>query len=272
MIAQLTTPRRQKRFRQACRGKLALGTFMALDAALFCKSQPWRFYAAPTLALELNGTTAWAAGHANPEELAGFLGFCGCEQVVLDDKECPPPAGWHRTGTLTVFGLASAAALPLPEVDETLWSQLTLDRNPPSGEVAKALYPEEGAKQEDLYSELCSKRIRSKAQAWALRKDGSILCTVGAYAIQDGCAYMACGQTDPTLRGRGIGGRLIVQFANEFAAAGMQPVFLCAEQRVHFYTRLGFKKLGEYAQYGPSQKDDRGSDPQEGIRRSKCQC
>ena len=87
MIAQLTTPRRQKRFRQACREKPALGTFMVLDAALFAKSQPWRFYAAPTLALELNGTTAWAAGHANPEELAGFLGFCGCEQVVLDEAE-----------------------------------------------------------------------------------------------------------------------------------------------------------------------------------------
>ena len=33
------------------------------------------------------------------------------------------------------------------------------------------------------------------------------------------------------------------------AIEGFQPVFLCAPERVHFYTRLGFEKLGEYARY-----------------------
>ncbi len=71
----------------------------------------------------------------------------------------------------------------------------------------------------------------------------------GAYAIANGQAYMACGQTAEELRGKGIGGRLIVQLANELSAEGLQRVFLCSPERVHFYTRLGFEKLGEYARY-----------------------
>ena len=75
------------------------------------------------------------------------------------------------------------------------------------------------------------------------------VCTVGAYALADGQAYMACGETAEALRGRGIGGRLIVGMANALSAEGWMPVFLCSPERVHFYTRLGFERLGEYARY-----------------------
>ena len=83
----------------------------------------------------------------------------------------------------------------------------------------------------------------------ALWQGETLACTVGAYALANGQAYMACGETAEPLRGRGIGGRLIVRLANELSAEGFQPVFLCAPERVHFYTRLGFEKLGEYARY-----------------------
>ena len=46
-----------------------------------------------------------------------------------------------------------------------------------------------------------------------------------------------------------VGGRLIVEMANALAAEGWMPVFLCSPERVHFYTRLGFEKMGEYARY-----------------------
>lgn len=249
MIAQVSTEKRRARFLNVCRGKWVLGATLPLDIALFGKSQPWRFYAGPTLALELSGSTAWAAGHANPEELAGFLAFCGCESIILDEAECPPPARWHKAETLTVFGLAPGKALPLPAVEKTLWAQLTLDREPSAMAVARALYPADTAKQEDFYSELCTKRTRGKALAWALGQGSETACTVGAYALANGQAYMACGQTAEALRGKGIGGRLIVQMANELAAKGEHPVFLCRPERVHFYTRLGFEKLGEYAKY-----------------------
>ena len=251
MIAWVNTTQRRTRFGNACRGKWVLGATLPLDLALFGKSQPWRFYAGPTLALELSGRTAWAAGHANPEELASFLAFCGCGSVILDEGVCPPPTGWHRAETLTVFGLAPGKVLPLPAVEDALWSSLTLDRQPPAMAVARALYPADTAKQEDFYSELCTKRSRGKAFAWTLEQGSVVVCTVGAYALANGQAYMACGQTAEPLRGRGIGGRLIVQMANELAAQGLCPVFLCSPERVHFYTRLGFAKLGEYARYEP---------------------
>ena len=154
MIAQVSTKAHRARFLNACGGKWVLGATLPLDLALFSKSQPWRFYAGPTLALELSGSTAWAAGHANPEELASFLAFCGCESIILDENECPPPAGWCKAETLTVFGLAPGKALPLPAADETLWAGLTLDREPSAMDVARALYPADTAKQEDFYSEL----------------------------------------------------------------------------------------------------------------------
>lgn len=250
MIAQVSTKQRRTRFENACRGRWVLGATLPLDISLFGKSQPWRFYAGPTLALELSGSTAWAAGHANPEELAGFLAFCGCESIILDEAECPPPAGWHKAETLTVFGLAPGKVLPLPAADEAFWAGLTLDREPSAMAVARALYPADTAKQEDFYSELCSKRTRGRALAWTLGQGSETVCTVGAYALANGQAYMACGQTAENLRGKGIGGRLIVQMANELAAEGQHPVFLCSPERVHFYTRLGFEKLGEYARYG----------------------
>ena len=58
---------------------------MPLALSLFGKSRPGRFFTGPTLALDVGGSTAWLAGHANPDELAGFLNFCGCEAVVLDE-------------------------------------------------------------------------------------------------------------------------------------------------------------------------------------------
>ena len=249
MIAQVTNERQKRRFLNACRGTLCFGTKMPLSLELFGKSQSGWFFAGSTLAVELSGSTAWIAGHANPDELASFLAFCGCSAAVLDDAKGPPPTGWTRVKTHSVFGLQPGPQLPLPAADETLWQSLTLEENPPAYPVAEFLFPDRPARRDDFYSELCTKRSRKKAQVWTLSRAGEIVCTVGAYAIANGQAYMACGETVESLRGRGIGGRLIVQMANALSAEGYQPVFLCSPERVHFYTRLGFAKLGEYARY-----------------------
>ena len=249
MIAQVKTPRQRQRFFNACREKLCLGATMPLALSLFGKSQPGRFFAGPTLALDVGGSTAWLAGHANPDELAGFLNFCGCEAVVLDEAGCPPPTGWKRAKTLSVFGLPPERQLPLPEADAALWQSLEKNTEPAAGKTAEMLFPDRPGKREDFYSELCSKRSRGLARVWTLEREGEIVCTVGAYALADGQAYMACGETAEALRGRGIGGRLIVGMANALSAEGWMPVFLCNPERVHFYTRLGFEKLGEYARY-----------------------
>ena len=249
MIAQVKTPRQRQRFFNACREKLCLGATMPLALSLFGKSRPGRFFAGPTLALDVGGSTAWLAGHANPDELAGFLNFCGCEAVVLDEAGCPPPTGWKRAKTLSVFGLPPGRQLPLPEADAALWQSLEKNTEPAAGKTAEMLFPDRPGKREDFYSELCSKRSRGLARVWTLEREGEIVCTVGAYALADGQAYMACGEMAEALRGRGIGGRLIVGMANALSAEGWMPVFLCSPERVHFYIRLGFERLGEYARY-----------------------
>ena len=249
MIAQVKTPRQRQRFFNACREKLCLGATMPLALSLFGKSQPGRFFAGPTLALDVGGSTAWLAGHANPDELAGFLNFCGCEAVVLDEAGCPPPTGWKRAKTLSVFGLPPGRQRPLPEADAALWQSLEKNTEPAAGKTAEMLFPDRPGKRDDFYSELCSKRSRGLARVWTLEREGEIVCTVGAYALADGQAYMACGETAEALRGRGIGGRLIVGMANALSAEGWMPVFLCSPERVHFYIRLGFERLGEYARY-----------------------
>ena len=249
MIAQVKTPRQRQRFFNACREKLCLGATMPLALSLFGKSQPGRFFAGPTLALDVGGSTAWLAGHANPDELAGFLNFCGCEAVVLDEAGCPPPTGWKRAKTLSVFGLPPGRQLPLPEADAALWQSLEKNTEPAAGKTAEMLFPDRPGRRNDFYSELCSKRSRGLARVWTLEREGEIVCTVGAYALADGQAYMACGETAEALRGRGIGGRLIVGMANALSAEGWMPVFLCSPERVHFYIRLGFERLGEYARY-----------------------
>ena len=249
MIAQVKTPRQRQRFFNACREKLCLGATMPLALSLFGKSRPGCFFAGPTLALDVGGSTAWLAGHANPDELAGFLNFCGCEAVVLDEAGCPPPTGWKRAKTLSVFGLPPGRQLPLPEADAALWQSLEKNTEPAAGKTAEMLFPDRPGRREDFYSELCSKRSRGFARVWTLEREGEIVCTVGAYALADGQAYMACGETAEALRGRGIGGRLIVGMANALSAEGWMPVFLCSPERVHFYIRLGFERLGEYARY-----------------------
>ena len=130
MITQVRTPRQRQRFRSACRGKLCLGVTMPQALELFGKSQPGRFFVGPTLALDVGGSTAWLAGHANPDELASFLHFCGCKAVILDEAECPPPTGWARAKSHFVFGLAPGKQLPEPAVEETLWASLHLTRSP----------------------------------------------------------------------------------------------------------------------------------------------
>lgn len=237
MIAQLTDESRYARFLEACEGKPYFGCVMPLHARLFAKNQPCRFFAGPGLALELRGRTAELTGTCDVEELASFLRLCGVGALLTDGAA---PAGWRLQRVHHRFVLEAGGALPLPPADEALWAGLSLDRAPKAGRIAEWLFPDRPQRRDDFYSELCTKRNHGAAQVWALEQSGRIVCTVGAYALYGGEAYMACGQTDEALRGRGVGGRLIVQLANELAAQGWCVSFLCADERVPFYTRLGF--------------------------------
>lgn len=246
MIAQLTDESRYARFLEACEGKLYFGCVLPLHVKLFSKSQPSRFFAGPGLAMELDGGNAVMTGVCDPEELASFLRLCGVTSLMTDG---PAPAGWALERMHHLFALEPGGALALPAADEALWASLALDREPRAGRVAEWLFPDRSQRRADFYSELCTKRCRGLARVWTLERDGAIQATVGAYALYGGEAYMACGQVAGALRGRGIGGRLIVSMAGGLAAEGWRVSFLCAEERVRFYTRLGFAPRGVIARY-----------------------
>lgn len=250
MIARADTPRRRGRFLRAVRGAPCLEVLLPVELALFGRSQPGRFFAGPRLAVDLGGgegADALAAGGANPEELASFLGFCGCRSVLTDGAA---PAGWRRAGTLHAFALAAGEKLALPPADEALWAALTLDQAPRPGELAAFLYPEGGARRDDYYSALCSKRSRGLACVWALRDGGgAVAATIGAYAVRGGQAYLACGCTAEALRGRGVGGRLAAAFANSLTGRGLSPCLLCWPERAALYGRLGFAPKGTLGRY-----------------------
>ena len=199
------------------------------------------------------------AGRARKPRRTGRLFVLLRVRECHSGRDCLPAAGRLAQGGST----DRVGPLPLPAVDEALWTQLTLCREASAARVAEALYPADLTRQADFYSELCTKRSRGRAAAWTLEQGSTVVCTVGAYALCNGQAYMACGQTAQPLRGKGIGGgrgvlrggrdggRLIVEMANSLAAEGLRPVFLCAPERVRFYTRLGFAKQAEYARYVP---------------------
>lgn len=250
MIARISTPAGKKRFRRACRGVPCLETLLPMEQALFGRSQPGRFYAGPSLAMDIGGPDVLAAGGANPEELASFLGFCGCRSLITDG---PPPAGWSPAEPVYCFALAAGNRLPLPPAEESLWARLRLDTEPPAGALAQFLYPDQTQQREDYYSALCTKRNRGLARVWALMDGETIAATVGAYAIWGGKAYLACGCAAESLRGRGVGGRLIASLANTLAAEGLDVSLMCRPERVRFYQRLGMEQIGVLTRCQPNQ-------------------
>ena len=241
MIAAVNTPQRRSRYRAACAGKPFFGCVLPVHLALFGKTSGC-FFAGPTLALDANGSGVIAAGHANPAELGSFLSFLGRHRLLTDG---PCPAGWRLSEPYYLYALAPFAALPLGAAP----AGFALNEAADAGRVADLLFGDAPERRDRFYAELCIKRNHGAARVWALEKGGEIVCTVGAYAIGGGEAYLACGETAAALRGQGLGGWLIPALANALAAEGLRVTFLCRGVRVPFYDRLGFARAGQLAEY-----------------------
>ena len=248
MISAVNTARRRGRYLSACAGKPFFGCVLPVHLALFGKTSGC-FFAAPTLAVDANGGGVIAAGHANPEELASFLGFLGKHRLLTDG---PCPAGWRLNEPYYLYVLEPFAALPLGPAP----AGLALNEAADAGRVADLLFAERPERRDSFYAELCTKRNHGMARVWALERDGEIVCTVGAYAIHGGEAYMACGETVEALRGQGIGGWLITKLADTLAAEGLRVTFLCRGERVRFYERLGFARAGSLGEYTDTKDEE----------------
>ena len=204
----------------------------------------WRFYTGARgvcAALAVRGDTAFACGTWDAQELAAFLAFLGAAHLLT--PESAPLPGWQTEKELFLYTLAAGEQLPLPPCA----AAFTLEREPPMRTVTRLLWG--GAPDADaFYAEACAAHNRGWAEYRLARCGGEAAGTVGACAIFGGEAYLAAGETVPGWRGKGIGGQMIVQLANEMAAHGEHVTLLCEAALCPFYTRHGFTAAGTYLQ------------------------
>ena len=211
----------------------------------------WRFFAGkagePPLALAVRGASAWACGWADPEELQGFLRFCGVKKLLAAPGFAPPP-GFAPAGRLCWLAMEPQSDLPAPAAPPGL----RLDEAVPMGRVIELLRqddPQSEAFYDDYYSDGCTKRNRGLARVWGVWQGERLVSTGGAYALYSGGAYLAGIQTASALRGQGIGGWLVAEMAARLLGQGFAPCLLCRPKREAFYTRLGFVRQGELTQW-----------------------
>lgn len=231
MIAQVTQDIYARWYDQACSGRPFFGCLLPVQRQLLGKASAG-FFAGEHLAVDASGALVMAAGTADPEELASFLAFLDKHQYLTDGTV---PAGWHEGQTVRLYTLPPENCLPLPpRPADAVWNE-----NPSAFGVARLMFAE-SERQDDFYSELCTKRNHGMAQVYTLEADGKILSTAGAYALYDGQAYLACVKTRPDCRGRGLAGWLVIDTANRLARQGWQVVLLARPDRFSFYEKLGF--------------------------------
>lgn len=248
MITQLQTAAQRADFLAAIRGRPYFHALLGRDIALWADNPgaPSKLFALPGAALAVSGPAAQLCGKPEDwEEVAAFLRFVGVERLTTDQPSTGA-ANLPLRRALYLYTLAAGERLPMPPAP----AGCTLDREPSMGLVADFVFGQEPARRDAFYSEACTAVAHGMAQARAVRDAaGRAVCTVGAYAIYGGEAYMAMGETLEELRGQGIGGWAIAGLANELADAGHTVTFLCEAKRRRFYTRLGFTECLKYYQY-----------------------
>lgn len=217
MIQAVTTPAHKQAFATAIQGAPYFRAVMGRDLALWADSPgaPVRLFTLPGAALTLNGSTAQLCGTPQDwEELLSFLQFAGIAHLIAEETPLLPAA----TGEpLFLYSMPPQNRLPLAQEHQGYM----LNRSPSVLRLATQLFPQEPERQDCYYSETCTALAHGFARVLALQDAaGRPVSTVGAYAMANGEAYMAMGETLPELRGRGIGGWLIPYLANELAGEG----------------------------------------------------
>ena len=216
MIAELNESNRPQ-FLAAVRGRPYFGDILPVHLAVFGRSGAlMRFYVADgSAAVQLKGRSAVLCGTYDAEETGAFLRMQGVRYVNAGGAA---PAGYSPLYALHNLVLAKAA-----EVTDFMMR----------GEDDPGAW-------DNFYSELCTKLARGAAEVWAVRREGALVSTAGAYALSPDTAYLAAVETLEALRGQGIGGWLTGLLAADLAARGRRVALSCKKERLNFYHRLGF--------------------------------
>ncbi len=236
MIAALN-PKNSSRFAALVRTDPFLGCQMEVDARLFGHCDHlMRFFVCEQGALEIKGDTAYLAGAADGEELAGMLAFAGVRRIVTAGSL---PLGWRENGRLAAMEYRPGSPLPLP-------AGISIDTAPPPADLLQVVACEgiTGPGADNFYSEVCTKRNHGRGQFWLARQGDTPVATAGCYALTHTRAYLAGGVTLPEYRRRGIGSGLCAALAAELAATGRTVGLVCRPEREPFYQKMGFVRQG----------------------------
>ena len=258
MICAVNSAQTRRRFEAALADPRSAGVACQLGAlqAVFgpLPGSGWRFYTGGEgevpFALGVRGASALLAGPADAEELAGFLGFCGVQQLRTT---AAVPKGWQPKERFVRMILPAGATLPRQPAPE----KIRLNECPGVGQVTDLLCRGEslgsGAEEarDCFYSETCTLVNHGRALIWAAQApEGELVATAGAYALWNQTAYLAGVETLQGHRGRGVGRFLVCALANRLAGQGNTVELLCTPERAGFYRALGFEREGEVGSFG----------------------
>ena len=195
MIAELNESNRPQ-FLAAVRGRPYFGDILPVHLAVFGRSGAlMRFYVADgSAAVQLKGRSAVLCGTYDAEETGAFLRMQGVRYVNAGGAA---PAGYSPLYALHNLVLAKAAAPPCPDA-----VRLTLDRAPAPAEVTDFMMrgEDDPGAWDNFYSELCTKLARGAAEVWAVRREGALVSTAGAYALSPDTAYLGFAAEDTVQR------------------------------------------------------------------------
>ena len=197
-----------------------------------------------TAALDLYGRTALLAGRVGESEaaeLAAFLHFTGTPKLRTA-AALPANPGWQPREPLHGYEWAGGAVLPPP-------AGTVLDEDPPTGELAELLFPDDEAGRDAYYVTTNVARSHGLGKVWLLRGAGGKPLSTVAATLYEGEAYLQMGYTVPTARRQGYFAPLITHVAGALAGAGCRVTLDCAEALCPLYEALGFTQFGILRQY-----------------------
>lgn len=176
-------------------------------------------------------------GRGGVQELALFLRFCGCGQLVARAGALPGLSGRPLAALLRPPGLLLAPRWPLP-------AGLQLETAPSLWQLRGARLPAV-PDPDGWYADSCIRTRWGLARVWAAADGaGRPAATAGLYSLRQGVqgGYLAGVETRAPFRGRGAGRGLVAALAD--SCSGLPVRLLCSPALAPFYKKMGFVEEG----------------------------
>lgn len=188
-----------------------------------------------TAALLIYGRTALLCGQPDPngwEELAAFLRFTGADQL----RSTVPAPDWPVKTHSYRFVLPAGERLLQPPLPPGY----AVDKDPPTGEMARIMFPENPDRQDVYYVTTNAARNHGLGVIWLLRDAQGAPCSTVTATLYAGEAYLQMGYTLPEKRRQGLYKPLITAMTNHLSATGHTVTLFCEERLCPLYERLGY--------------------------------